>query len=63
LKGHGKFVAADPGDLLVRARDRLKAACQGDQQLVAVAVSVGVVDQLEAVHVDEQQPGRAASVG
>ena len=54
----GELVAAEPGDGVARAqrRDERPAIC--DQQLVAGQVAEAVVDDLEAVEVEEEDGGQ-----
>ena len=51
---HGELVAAEPRQHVARAHLRLQPLGERDQELVAGEVAQAVVDQLEAVEVDEQ---------
>ena len=51
---HGELVAAEPRQGVARPQVRLEARGDGDQELVADQVAQAVVDQLEAVEVDEE---------
>ncbi len=55
---HRELVAAEPRDGVDLAQRRPQARTGLAQQLVAVVVAEGVVDVLEPVEVDEQQPRR-----
>jgi len=59
---HQEFVAADAGHRVADTGQLAQALADLAQHGVTAAVSVGVVDRLEAVEVDEQhgQPGRRA---
>ena len=59
---NGEFVAAPTRDQVAVARDRLQAAGDRGQQLVAAGVTEAVVDLLEVVEVDEQHVGGFAAV-
>ena len=54
-----ELVAAQPGDGVVRAERTFQAACDRLEQLVAAGVAEAVVDDLEAVEVEEQHRGAA----
>ena len=54
-----EFVSADAGDEVPVAGHAAQPRGKLDQEAVAVTMAEGVVDQLEAVEVDEQQPHRA----
>lgn len=54
-----EFVAADARDQIAMPGNVGQAIGDGDQQRVAMAVAIGVVDELEAVEIDEQQADRA----
>jgi hypothetical protein len=54
---HDELVSAEPGDDAAGADAGFQAAAGLTQQFVAVVVPEGVVDLLEAVEVDEDQPG------
>ena len=54
LGEHGELVAAEPRQHVARAQLRLQPPGDGDQESVADHVAEAVVDQLEAVEVDEQ---------
>ncbi len=51
-----ELVAAQARDDVLRAQAGLNAARHGDQEFVAHGVAQAVVDQFEAVEVEEQQP-------
>ena len=57
-----ELVAAEAGDGVVGPQRRLQPARDGDQQLVADVVAERVVDELEAVEVEEQHRGAALGV-
>ena len=60
-----ELVAAEPGDGVAGPQGRLQPARDGDQQPVADVVAERVVDELEAVEVQEQHRragGRAAAL-
>ena len=57
-----ELVAAQPRDRVVRAQRRFEPARDGLQQLVAGRVAERVVDDLEAVEVEEQHRGAALGV-
>ena len=58
-----ELVAAEPRDDVVRAAVLLDAARHRDQELVADGVAQAVVDQLEAVEVEEHHAEVARRVG
>ena len=58
----GELVAAQPGDGVAGAQARLEPPRDRDQQLVADQVAEAVVDDLEAVEVEEED-GEAACSG
>ena len=62
LVQHDELVAADAGDRVARAQRLAQALGDGAQQGVARLVPEGVVDQLEAVEVDEQDRGQLAAL-
>ena len=64
VEQHGELVAAEARDGVAGAQRATQPARDGDQQLVADVVAERVVDELEAVEVEEQdgdaaRPGRA----
>src|SRR6185295_5593995 len=59
LEQHGEFVAAEAGDGVAGADGLLEAPRGLDQELVAGAVAHGVVDELEAVEVEEEDAEEA----
>lgn len=61
LAEEDEFVAGDPGQRVAGADHRGQPLRDGDQQLVADGMPVGVVDPLETVEVDEQH--RRGAVG
>ena len=58
-----ELVAAEAGDDVARAQVRPAAAARRPQQLVAGVVAEAVVDQLEVVEVEEEDPDRRAGDG
>ena len=58
-----ELVAAEPGDGVRRPHGRLEPARDRDQQLVSHLVAERVVDELEAVEVQEQDGRGGARVG
>ena len=56
---HGKLIAAQPRQSRMAADSRLHALCRLAQQPVAGGMAKGVVDGLEMVEIDEQQPASA----
>ena len=67
---HDKFVATDPRHGVAGAHEFFQAAGDFDQDLVAGAVAEGIIDQLEAIQVNEQYthmavvaPGKLAGLG
>ena len=54
VQAHGELVAAEAGDLVLRAHARAQAIGDRDEQLVADRVAERVVDGLEVVDVDEE---------
>ncbi len=50
-----EFVPADPGHEIGRSHVRVQPPGHGDEQFVTMGVPEGVVDELEAVEVEEQQ--------
>ena len=57
LEQHGELVAAHARDGVARAQRRVEPQRDGLQQLVAGLVAERVVDDLEAVEVEEQHGG------
>ena len=47
----GKFVAAETGQKIIRFGKGAKLSGEGEKQLVARTVTIGIVDRLEAVEV------------
>lgn len=56
---NGEFVASDAGDEVVSVRKLTKAVGNRDQKFVAVTMAVGVIDLLEAIQINQQEPYRA----
>jgi hypothetical protein len=56
----GKFVTGETRDVVVSSRACTQQAGNGAQRLVAGRMAVGVIDELEAIHVDDQQAHRLA---
>ncbi len=54
---YGKFIAADPADIIVGTEAALQYLHQLLQRLVANIVPVGVVNTLEVIYVEKQQIG------
>ena len=63
VEQHRELVAAEPGDGVRRPHGRLQPARDGDQQPVSHLVPERVVDELEAVEVEEEDRGRGGRVG
>ncbi len=63
LAEHHELVAADAGDGVLATHGRGQAAAHRHQQLVAGLVAEAVVDQLEAVEVDEEHGDVGVVVG
>jgi len=51
----GELVPAEPAEQVVGAQDRTQSCCDLDEQGVADAVAVAIVNGLESVEVDHQQ--------
>ena len=54
-----ELVSADACDQIARPGGRAEAPGHGEEQLVAQAVTVTVVDELEAVDVEEEERDEA----
>ena len=63
VEQHRELVAAEAGDGVRRADGRLEPARDRDQQPVSHVVAERVVDELEAVEVEEQHGGRGGRLG
>ncbi len=54
LEQHREFVAAQPGDRVIPAQGLAQPLADQAQRLVAGVVAEGVVDDLEAIEIEEQ---------
>ena len=61
LEEDGELVAAEPGDGVLRPQADGQPLAEADEQLIARAVSEAVVDDLEAVEIEEQHREQLAS--
>jgi hypothetical protein len=55
VQEHGKLVSSEPCDSLPRSKDGLDPLASLDEELVADDVSKRVVDEFEAVNVEEEE--------
>ena len=61
LEEHGELVAAEPGDGVLRPQADGQPLAESDEELIARAVSEAVVDDLEAVEIEEEHGEQLAS--
>ena len=59
---NGELVSPHPGDGIERTNAGSEAIGNDDEQAVAGAVSCGVVDRLEVIHVEEHHPDGSSTL-